>query len=264
MNQLAPLLDLVWSGALIPAAIVFLRVGAAMALLPALGETVVPLRVRLALTVALTLAVTPAVLPEIIPRGAIPVQSAIPALLRHLGTEIPAGLSLGLSLRLFVLALQTAGAMAAQATSLSQMFGGQGAEPMPAMSHLMVAAGLALAMVMGLPERMVAMLIQSYDLWPAGTGPDVASLREWGVGVISQAFALAFCMAAPFLITGLLYNVALGILNRAMPQLMITMIGAPAMVLGAMLLMAAALPVALGLWVRLLLGAASDPFGALP
>jgi len=258
MNGLAPLLDLIWTEALIPVAIVFLRVGAAMAFLPALGETTVPVRVRLALSIALTLAVAPGVQPSL------PVTGPTALLFRYLGTEIPAGLALGLSLRLFVLALQMAGTMAAQSTSLSQMFGGQGAEPMPAMSHLMVAAGLALAMIMGLPQRMVAMLIQSYDLWPAGSYPDVASLRDWGVAILARSFALAFCLSAPFLIAGLLYNVALGILNRAMPQLMITMIGAPAMVLGAMILMAVALPVGLGLWVRLLETAAADPFGTLP
>lgn len=262
MNGLVPLIDMIWSAALIPAGIVFLRVGAAMAFLPGLGEAIVPVRVRLALTIALTLAVTPAVTAAVQP--ALSVEGLTPALLRLLGTEVPAGLALGLSLRVFVLALQIAGTMAAQATSLAQMFGGQGAEPMPAMSHLMVAAGLALAMVMGLPQRMVAMLIQSYDLWPAGAYPDIDSLRNWGVAVIAQSFALAFCLAAPFLIAGLLYNAALGILNRAMPQLMVTMIGAPAMVLGAILLMAVALPVGLGLWVRLLEGAASHPFGALP
>ena len=258
MTQLFLLLDLLWADAIAPAVIIFLRVGAAMALLPALGETVVPVRVRLALSIALTFAVLPGL------QSAIGAEVAFPTLVRHLGTEVPAGLALGLSLRLFVLALQTAGTMAAQATSLSQMLGGQGAEPMPAMSHLMVAAGLALAMIMDLPVRMVAMLIQSYDLWPAGAYPDVASLREWGVGVIARSFALAFCLAAPFLIAGLLYNVVLGILNRAMPQLMITMIGAPAMVLGAMLLLMVSLPVGLAFWVRLLSGATGDPFGALP
>lgn len=229
-----------------------------MVFLPALGEVTVPVRVRLALSMAVTLAVTPGIRPELAANG------AMLALLRYLATEVPAGLALGLSLRLLVLALQMAGTMAAQATSLSQMFGGQGAEPMPAMSHLMVAAGLALAMIMGLPQRMIEMLIQSYDLWPAGSYPDIGTLRDWGGGAIAQSFALAFCLAAPFLIAGLLYNVALGILTRAMPQLMITMIGAPAMALGAMILMAVVLPVGLGLWVRLLEGAAIDPFGALP
>ncbi len=258
MNQLAPLLDLIWSEALIPAAVVFLRAGAAMAFLPALGEVVVPARVRLALAIALTLAVVPGV------QADLPPLADLPGLLRYLGTEVPAGLALGLSLRLFVLALQMAGTMAAQATSLSQMFGGQGAEPMPAISHLLVAAGLALAMMMGLPARMVALLIQSYELWPAGQYPDVETLRDWGVGITARSFSLAFSLAAPFLIAGLIYNVALGILNRAMPQLMITMIGAPAMVLGAMLMMVVSLPVGLALWVRLLLGASGDAFGALP
>ena len=46
---------------LITAAIVFLRMGAAMALLPAFGERVVPTRIRLVLALAFTAVVAPAV-----------------------------------------------------------------------------------------------------------------------------------------------------------------------------------------------------------
>ena len=49
------------AGALLPALLVFLRVGAAMALLPAFGEQAVPQRLRLILALAFTAIVAPAV-----------------------------------------------------------------------------------------------------------------------------------------------------------------------------------------------------------
>ena len=44
-----------------PAVLVFLRVGAVMALLPAFGEQIVPQRIRLVLTLAFSAVVAPAV-----------------------------------------------------------------------------------------------------------------------------------------------------------------------------------------------------------
>ncbi|MFC3118840.1 flagellar biosynthetic protein FliR [Jhaorihella thermophila] len=38
---------------------------------------------------------------------------------------------------------------------------------------------------------------------------------------------LPFSLSAPFVIASLLYNLTLGAINRAMPQLMVTLVGAP-------------------------------------
>lgn len=220
--------------------VVFLRVGAAMAVLPAFGDQVVPVRVRLALAIALTLIVTPAVL------------SGLPALgdgtFGGLATEVLAGLVLGIALRLFVHALQIAAAIAAQATSLAQIFAGAGPEPLPAIGHLLTMAGLALAMAGGLPVRAVEYVILSYDLLPAGRPPAAADVSGWGVRRVAHAFALGFSLAAPFTVASLLYNLALGVINRAMPQLMVSFIGAPALTAGGLALLVLAVPLILAVW----------------
>ena len=105
----------------------------------------VPVRVKLSLALAFTAIVAPAVSAAVAPHTA-----TAEALLTCLATETLIGLTLGLVLRLMVLALEIAGTIAAQSTSLSQMFGA-GGEPMPAISHLLVMAGLALAMMAGYP-----------------------------------------------------------------------------------------------------------------
>ena len=75
-----------------PAVLVFLRVGAAMALMPAFGEQVVPQRVRLMLAVAFTAVVLPTV------AGG---MRDLPSLPLAAGVEVLAGLTLGIGLRLF-------------------------------------------------------------------------------------------------------------------------------------------------------------------
>ena len=49
---------------------------------------------------------------------------------------------------------------------------------------------------------------------------------------MAASFALALSLAAPFVIASLLYNVALGVINKAMPQLMVAFVGAPAITCG--------------------------------
>lgn len=258
LARLAPLQDLAREG-LWEGFVVFLRIGGMMALLPVFGEMAVPARVRLVLGFAFMLIVAPAVAGDL-PQPGGPVE----LLLLTLG-EGATGLAFGLFLRLFVLALQTAGAIAAQATSLAQLFGGgPGAEPSPATTHLLVSGGLALAALLGLHVQVAAYMIQSYALAPAGTFLDPGMLLEAGLGEVGRAFALAFSLAAPFVAAALLYNVTLGVINRAMPQLMVTMIGAPALTAGGLFLLLIAAPVMLAVWSGALGAFLADPFGALP
>ncbi|QUS35925.1 flagellar biosynthetic protein FliR [Falsirhodobacter algicola] len=232
-QTLAELTGLVTDGAPTVLA-VFLRVGAIMALLPGFGEATVPMRIRLAVTLAFTAIAAPLV--TVPPLG-----------LGGYGGEVLVGLLLGMGLRLFVLALQTAASIAAQAASLSQLIGGAG-EPQPALGHLLLSAGLALAMAAGLHLRVVELIVGSYAALPAGQIPAAADIAGWGVPQVAHAFSLGFQLALPFVAGALIYNIAIGVINRAMPQLMVTMIGAPALVLGAMALLLVAAPVILTLW----------------
>lgn len=229
----------------ITAMAVFARIGAAFAVMPAFGERVVPGRVRLMLAFAMTLIVAPAVAGRaVLPEG------SLFALAGFFGVETAIGLSMGIGLRLLVMALQIAGTMAAQATSLAQLFGGAGIDPQPAISQVLVMGGLALLVLAGWPEKLAVFLILSYDLLPPGQWPDAGAMTEWGVARVAHAFALAFMLAAPFLIGASLYNLALGAINRAMPQLMVAFIGSPAITFGGLFLLMLSAPVMLMVWLN--------------
>ncbi|AJE44819.1 flagellar biosynthetic protein FliR [Celeribacter indicus] len=242
---------------LLTAFLVFLRIGAVMAVLPAFGERSVPERVRLVLAIGFTAIVFPAV-----SEGLAPLAASQEKVAAALLTEVISGLILGLSLRLFVMVLQIAGALIAQSTSLSQIFGGGAVEAQPAIAHLLSVAGLALAVMMGLHVRVAELLILSYDVFPAGFMAPARDVMIWSVDHVGRIFALSFTLAAPFIIASLVYNVALGVINRAMPQLMVAFVGAPAITLGGLLLLFVSAPLLLETWeagfARLLL----DPFGA--
>nr|WP_254216365.1 flagellar biosynthetic protein FliR [Tabrizicola sp. TH137] len=223
-----------------PATLTFLRIAAAMALLPAFGEQTIPMRVRLALALAFTALVLPVVAERHVGDG----------LLLPAAAETAAGLMIGLSLRLMVMGLQMAATIAAQSTSLSQLFAGVAVEPLPALGTLFTWAALALAVQAGLHVKLTALFIASHDLLPAGRFPTGADLAAWGSAHVARVSGLAFSLALPFVLAGLLWNVALGAVNRAMPQLMMAFIGAPALALGSLVLTALTTPVILALWLR--------------
>jgi flagellar biosynthetic protein FliR len=243
---LAPLQGEAWA-----AYLVFLRVGAVMAVLPGFGEHMVPLRLRLALAVAFTAVVAPAA----------PAAAPPSAGLAAMAGEVAAGLILGLGLRLMVMALQLAGSIAAQAASLAHLFGGAAPEPQPAVANLLVLGGLALAVAGGLHVTAAKLLILSYDVLPAGGLPDAGDAARLGVAQTGRIFALGFSLAAPFVIAAFVYNVALGIINRALPQLMVTFVGAPALSLGMLALLAVAAPVLLAVWDAAFDRHLADPLG---
>ena len=253
-EALAAALALGESGLLIAVA-VFLRIGAAVAVLPAFGEQSLSVRVRLAVALALTALVAPAVAMDI----AVSDWRGIHGLML---SETAIGLAFGILLRLMILALQIAGTVIAQSTSLAQLFGGAGIDPMPAVGHLLVVGGLALAAMADLHVRVAASLIGSYDLLPAGSAIRSGLLAEVGVAHVARAFTLAFTLAAPFVLGALVYNIALGAINRAMPQLMVAFVGAPFITWAGLALLALTAPSILTIWHGQFLAVLDQPLGA--
>lgn len=236
------------------ALLVFLRVGAFASFMPGFGEQSVPVRVKLMAALCLT-AVTFAALPEP------PQPPATPEVfVLYLGTETVSGLALGIGLRLFVLGLQTTGSMIAQATSLSQILGPLVIEPMPAIGNILVIGGLALAMVLGLHVHAVLYLLISYEAMAPGQWPAAADLSEWGLALVTRSFRLAYSLAAPFIIISLIYNLTLGVINRAMPQLMVAFVGAPVITFGGMALLFLLGAQILSTWADAILAFLAAPF----
>ncbi|MEJ6396365.1 flagellar biosynthetic protein FliR [Yoonia sp. 208BN28-4] len=237
--------------------VVFIRTGAIVSVAPLFGEQSIPVRVKLGVAIAFTLIATPAVAPNVSLN-----DINLPNAVQFLAPEILTGLFFGIVLRFFVFSLQIAGSMAAQATSLAQIFGGSaGVDPQPAIGHLLVIAGLALAAIMGLHTLLAAYIINSYAIVPVGILIASETVISLGVAEVGRVFALGFCLAAPFLVASLIYNVTLGIINKAMPQLMVSFVGAPAITAGAMLLLVLSAPLMLATWFEALSFFLASPFG---
>lgn len=231
-----------------------------MAVMPAFGDQAVPIRVKLVLAVMFTLIVAPVIASTI---G--PMPTGLVTAVAILGPEVVSGLFFGLFLRFFILALQIAGSIAAQSTSLSQIFGGSaGVDPQPAIGHILVVGGTALAALSGLHVQVATYIIESYKMVPIGVALQADMVISLGLSEVTRTFGLGFTLAAPFLIASLVYNVVIGVINKAMPQLMVSFVGAPAITAGGLLLLLLTAPIILGLWSVAFREFMTAPFGLIP
>jgi len=260
MGALTDLFNLAgdWIGDWIHVAIgVFVRTGAALFLVPGLGERAVPTRVRLAAALALTALVAPVVASAAGPAPETPGGLGLMVL-----AEVAAGLVIGLAFRLLVLALQFAGSIGAQHLSISQMFrAGVAPEPEPTIATLLGMGGIVLLLLAGLHVRLVAALAGLYAVLPFGEMPGGGDLAGWMVAGGARVFALALSLALPFVGVGFAYNLALGALSRAMPQLLVALVGAPLLIGLGICVLWLALPEIFARWGAAAGAVLADPLG---
>ena len=243
LDALAPIID---AGApfIILIGAVFTRVSAVIFLTPGIGEQAIPLRARLAAAIAVAIVLTPMVLsPDMKP----PATTA--GVVSLFAAEFMCGVLVGFALRLMVFILQIAGAIIAQSSSLSQLFGPTvGFDSESPFAALLVMAGVAMAAAAGLHIHLVGAMADVYQLLPFGTFPGAQETGEWSSTRVGAALFKSLALASPFVILGFLYSLALAAASRAMPQLMAAFVGAPAVTLAALFLFAAAAPIILFDW----------------
>lgn len=217
--------------------LVFARVGTAFMLLPGFGEPGLPPRVKLlaglgfALTTATALAHVP------------PAPHNVWGLFFGLAAEATTGALLGVLSRTLVSGVTTAGTVIGQNIGLSNIFAaGLGLEQSATIGAAIYAGMLAVLFAGDGHVIVLRALVGSYDVVPPGTWPEVSASVRSVVSATAQSFALAGQLAMPFLLLALLFNTSLALVNRAMPSIPVFQIGAPALVMIGLYLVASAAP----------------------
>ncbi|HXQ51242.1 MAG TPA: flagellar biosynthetic protein FliR [Stellaceae bacterium] len=224
---------------LFAAFLIFCRIGATMMLLPGFGELYVPQRLRLLLALMMAALLTPVLAPILPP---------LPATTGELGIlvfgEVMIGVFVGTLARILVSALETAGMMISMQLGLSTatMFNplaDQSASPLPSALYGML--GVVLIFLTDMDHLLLRASVESYGLFTPGALPPLGDLTDMVVRFAAGSFRLAFEMAAPFIVLGLVFFTALGIVARMVPQLQVLFIAQPLQILGGLALFAVVL-----------------------
>jgi len=208
-------------------------------LLPGFGELYVPTRFRLLLALLMAGLLTPVLGPSFPTLPASPAALAIMVL-----GEVLVGVFIGTLARMLVAALEMAGMMVSLQTGLSAatMFNPlaeQNSSPLPSALYGML--GVVLIFVTDLDHLLLRAAVESYGLFTPGALPPVGDFTDTVTRFAAGSFRLAFEMAAPFIVIGLVFFVALGLIARMVPQLQVLFIAQPLQILGGLGLFAVVL-----------------------
>jgi flagellar biosynthetic protein FliR len=191
--------------------------------------------VRAAIAVALVALVGPLIVPLMPPPPPDPLGTA-----SMVAAEILTGLWIGWLARLLLIAMPLAGQIIASVIGLANVLqpdaalGGQTS----ALSRLLGLVAPTILFTSGLYLLPVEALVGSYRLIAPGAVLPAGDTAETVLRSVSACFGLGLRLAAPFILAGTIWHVALGVLGRLVPNLQVFFLSAPGQIFGGLLLLA--------------------------
>ncbi len=225
--------------------LVFLRVGTAFSVMPTIGDAFITPRTRLLFALAVSVVVAPVIRPQLPPMPAGPFQLLVLA-----AGEMTIGIFLGTIARLLMGALEVAGTIISLQSGLAnaQIFNPALATAGSLPGALMGWLGLLLLFVTDLHHLLIMAVVDSYATFTPGAAIPVDDMANVIGQLVSKTFLLGVQMSAPFLITGILFALALGLLNKLAPQVQVFQIFTSVQVLMGLFLFALTLGAMMLFW----------------
>jgi flagellar biosynthetic protein FliR len=210
------------------AGLIFARLGAMVLLLPGVGETFVPVRIRLSFALALAFVLFPIIGPQL---------PAIPSDISGVGfavmRESLIGLMIGTILRLFMSSLAATGELISIQTTLgfAQTANPTQAAPSTTIGTFLGLVGLVLVMTTNLHHLFISAIVRSYTIFPFNRTIPLVDSTSLVIQTVAKSFALGLQLSAPVVAFSLIFNVATGLVGRVMPAFQIFFVASPLMVI---------------------------------
>jgi flagellar biosynthetic protein FliR len=218
------LLETFLAGSVLSFLLTFTRVGTAMIIMPGLGESFIPQRLRLHLALGISFVLFP-LLNQYMP-------AQIPAtfpLVMLIISEAIIGLMIGTVARIFMISLDTAGMIISMQSGLAnaQVFNPALASQGSIIGAFLSVAGIMVLFALNLHHMLIMGVVESYQMFPIGDALDTGSMAELMSQSVNASFKIGVKLAMPFMVLTLLIYVAMGVLSRLMPQIQVFMIVLP-------------------------------------
>ncbi|WP_109483025.1 flagellar biosynthetic protein FliR [Paraburkholderia sp. C35] len=216
----------------------FVRILALLATAPALGDKSLPNRVKLGLAGFITLIVAPTI-------GALPQVTVFSAQgVWIIVNQFLIGAALGFTMQIVFGAVQAAGDIIGLSMGLgfATFFDPHAAGSTDVMSRYMYMLAILTFLALDGHLQVISALVQTFQAVPVGA--NVLGANGWRtlVGFGSTVISAALLLSLPIVTALLVTNLALGILNRAAPQIGVFQVGLPVTVITGLLLIQLMLP----------------------
>jgi flagellar biosynthetic protein FliR len=191
------------------------RVGFIILFLPMWGEMMLPAKVRILLVLALALVLTPVVHVDL---SAYP--STLGGMLYAVGMEAIFGFCVGFLVRLLFTSAQVAGQIAGEQMgfAVANVLAPDQSSQITIIAQYKYAFALLLFFAMNFHLVLFRAVAHSFELAPPFHLQPSVDVFVLVNGLTSAMFAMSVKMAAPILATMMLVYVALGLINKAAPQ----------------------------------------------
>lgn len=209
--------------------VLFCRIGACIMMMPGFSSARIPVRARLYIAIGVTIALAPPLAETVRPVIA---EASTGALAFVLIGELLVGLLIGSLARLFFFALETLTTAAVMTMGLGNILGApiDEAEPLPAMSSLVMLGATTLIFVLDQHWEIIRGIFLSYSAIPIKETLSARGMLSEYMKALVQAFFLAMRISSPFLLFGLIVNLAFGFLNRMTPQIPVYFVSTPLLI----------------------------------
>jgi len=214
--------------------LIFCRIGTCMMVAPGFSRANIPVQIRLFLAVTVSLMLSP-LLQQVVR----PVIEGAPdsVVIGLIGSEVLVGLVIGLTARIFFVALETLATFIASAIGLGMAGTVDDGEHLPALVPMITLSATVLFFLTDQHWELLRGLIGSYRAWR----PAVGISGDNGLGQIvdhlTEAFTLALRIASPFVLYSIVVNLAIGLANKLTPSIPVYFISLPLVLLGGLLLL---------------------------
>jgi len=203
--------------------------------MPGFSSPRIMIRVRFFVALSATLAISPLIVSLVEP---IIANGPADELLKIVFVELLIGVLIGAFGRAFFAALQMLAAAASMASGFSMPVAiVEEYQQLPPMAGLITLTATAMLFITGAHADMFVALAESYKAVPVGGDfVPMAALDQFTTKLM-QGLILALRITSPFLIYGLIVNLAMGLTNRLMPQMAVYFVAMPAVLMGGLFIL---------------------------
>ncbi len=219
--------------------LVFVRASAMLISSPVFGAQHTPANIRVMTTLSIAAALTLALKPHLpsAPQDLITFVGAI-------ANEAVAGLLLGTFVSFVFLAIQMAGSFLDFQIGLgsSQIMNPITGVPVTIVAQMKFLLAVAIFLAMNGHHAMFRAFVLSYDAIPAISIASLGALQGHVVTMIGAMSLLALQISAPVAAVSIIIDVGLGLINKAVPQMPVMVVGMPAKLMAGILGLGVILP----------------------
>jgi flagellar biosynthetic protein FliR len=220
-------------------ALIFSRIGGVFSFAPGIGELFFPVRIRLTLAVTTCLVMYPVLRTHF---------EAMPLLVSEIVgmifIEFLIGILIGLSAKIYLLALDVVGNIIAMNAGLASanFFNPNMRSHQPILSILLILTATAGVFATSAHHYYLLGIVESYDKFPAGQMIVTGDLSNYIAKTVAGSFLLAFKIASPFIVVNLALQTGAAALSRLMPSLQIFFIILPAQIIAMLSVLLVVIP----------------------